>query len=127
MLYYSDEETELRILMKYLKTKIKRNVGVRNYNTCLIGWNNNLENHQIIRMSMWKRGTYSTFRTNVLLFKKVKLNIGMFSTNFDKTVENCEITVGLARKHPSVKFFREPTQTAKLGVFHRNGRNCGKL
>ena len=113
--------------MKYLKTEIKRNVGVRNYNTCLIGWNNNLENYQIIRMSMWKREIYHDFRTNVLLFKKVKLNIGMFSTNFDKTVENCEITVGLARKHPSVKFFREPTQTAKLGVFHRNGRNCGKL
>ena len=73
--------------MKYLKTKIKRNVGVRNYNTCLIGWNNNLENYQIIRMSMWKRGIYHDFRTNVLLFKKVKLNIGMFSTNFDKTVE----------------------------------------
>ena len=52
---------------------------------------------------MWKRGIYHDFRTNVLLFKKVKLNIGMFSTNFDKTVENCEITVGLARKHPSVK------------------------
>ncbi|BCU94363.1 MAG: hypothetical protein CM15mV5_0140 [uncultured marine virus] len=30
---------------------------------------------------------YHDFRTNVLLFKKVKLNIGMFSTNFDKTVE----------------------------------------